>query len=211
MSSGQPEVRNIQITGGAVDHYRKERAGGTRKRRVHKGGDVPPGAPITAAANFVAARGIQAGLASGGSHVVTKIAVAAPPVQHKAPASASAPAPPLQKPEPTVAKVSKLTLTPPKKTPKKILLAPPGAEKKGKVGKSVKTRKIRVQLSGLNKRITKARHISRSSVEKPIAEVRKTREDAKLIKPLSGGGETVPEAMLRGIYKDYLLLRNRAL
>jgi len=64
------EVRNVQITGGAVDHYRKERAGGStrRKRKEYQdGGDVPPGGSITGAANISAARAIQNSLARGGA------------------------------------------------------------------------------------------------------------------------------------------------
>jgi hypothetical protein len=234
------EVRNVQITGGAVDHYRKER-GETRKRgrRVaehktehkteHKGGDSPPGASISTAANFTAARVIQSGLASGGSTQVKKIvkeSVNAPPftppmkpsvVPIKASVDAAAPVVPTK---------AKLTLTPPKRTPKKLLLAPPAKKASGSsastsasasastsanAGSQRETKKIRVQLGGFKKRITRAKHISHSSKVKPIAEVRKALEDAKLIKPVKEGKDSVPEDMLRGIYKDYLLLRNRAL
>jgi len=229
------EVRNVQITGGAVDHYRKER-GETRKRgrraapapdhkvdhradhRVdHKGGDSPPGASISTAANFTAARVIQSGLASGGSTQVKKIvkeSVNAPPFTPPTKpavvpikAAPAAPAAASQKTPP------KLTLTPPKKTPKKLLLAPPAKKAAASAAASSQreTKKIRVQLGGFKKRITRAKHISHSSKVKPISEVRKALEDAKLIKPVKEGKDSVPEDMLRGIYKDYLLLRNRAL
>jgi hypothetical protein len=225
------EVRNVQITGGAVDHYRKER-GETRKRgrrlaeqkaehktehkSEHKGGDSPPGASISTAANFTAARVIQSGLASGGSTQVKKIvkeSVNAPPftppmkpsvVPIKASVDAATPVVPTK---------AKLTLTPPKRTPKKLLLAPPAkkAAASATASSQRETKKIRVQLGGFKKRITRAKHISHSSKVKPIAEVRKALEDAKLIKPVKEGKDSVPEDMLRGIYKDYLLLRNRAL
>ena len=61
------EVRNVQITGGAVDHYRKERAGGvTRRRRKveHEGGDAPPGVPLLGPANMGAVKIIGGTLAS---------------------------------------------------------------------------------------------------------------------------------------------------
>ena len=124
-----------------------------------------------------------------------------------APAVAAAPAAASQKTPP------KLTLTPPKKTPKKLLLAPPAKKTAASAAASSQreTKKIRVQLGGFKKRITRAKHISHSSKVKPIAEVRKALEDAKLIKPVKEGKDSVPEDMLRGIYKDYLLLRNRAL
>lgn len=111
----------------------------------------------------------------------------------------------------------KLVLAPAKKKSRKVVLAPSGASGHKKSSASTaadaapgKTRKIRVQLSGLKKRLTKAKTIHKDSREKPIAEVRKLLEEAKLIKPASAG-KTVPDTVLRDIYKDYLLLRNRAL
>jgi hypothetical protein len=120
----------------------------------------------------------------------------------------------------------KLVLAPPKKkTRSKVLLAPPGAKKNpgsataqaGAPGTSnpskrrhVSTRKIRVQLSGLKKRLTRAKSIHKDSQEKSISDIRKTLEEAKLIKPATEG-KKVPDSMLRDIYKDYLLLRNKAL
>ena len=100
-----------------------------------------------------------------------------------------------------------LTLVPAKKkTRGRVILAPPGSHK----SKIRETRKIRVQLSGLKKRMTKAKAIHKDSREKSIAEVRRLLEEAKLIKPPKEG-KTVPDSVLRDIYKDYLLLRNRAL
>ena len=239
------EVRQIKITGGAIDHYNKEKAGGTRRRRKHQdGGDKAPGAPITSAANYTAARTIEASLAGGAKardetkatevkkvHVMEhkpKVEIKAEPkanepkanepkanepkaneprvearVEPKAEHKANEPKPELPKP------TSKLTLTPAKRSPKKVILAPPARAKTA--GKVRETRKVRVHLSGLKKRLTRAKHISKESADKPIADIRKELEEAKLIKPLAGPGEKVPQGVLRGIHRDYLLLRNRAL
>lgn len=229
------EVRQIKITGGAIDHYNKEKAGGTRRRRKHQdGGDKAPGAPITSAANYTAARTIEASLAGGAKardepkatevkkvHVMEhkpKVEIKADPkanepkaneprvevkVEPKAEHKANEPKPELPKP------TSKLTLTPAKRSPKKVILAPPARAKTA--GKVRETRKVRVHLSGLKKRLTRAKHISKESADKPIADIRKELEEAKLIKPLAGPGEKVPQGVLRGIHRDYLLLRNRAL
>jgi len=106
----------------------------------------------------------------------------------------------------------KLTLAPPKKKTKSALhLAPPAHRNKNSRKGAHQTRKIRVQLSGLKKRMTKAKTIHKDSREKPIAEVRRLLEEAKLVKPQAQGKPPVPESVLRDIYKDYLLLRNRAL
>lgn len=217
------EVRNVQITGGAVDHYRKERAGGStrRKRKEYQdGGDVPPGVPITGAANISAARVIQNSLARGGaaakkdeSVVIRKTHVPSPSVAPTA--SAKAEHKPEPKPEPKAEPKAedpkpKLLLHPPKKTPKKIVLAPPATLKPKK--RSRDTHKVKVQLSGFKKRVTRAKAISKESSQKPLADVRKELEEAKLIKPLpKDAKERVPEPVLRSMHRDYLLLRNRAL
>jgi hypothetical protein len=227
------EVRNVQITGGAVDHYRKERAGGStrRKRKEYQdGGDVPPGGSITGAANISAARAIQNSLARGGaaavvkdeSVVIRKTHAPSPSVAPKptpsAPAKAEvkAEAKAEAKPEPaatTPEAKPKLLLHPPKKTPKKIVLAPPATLKPKKRSTNPRdTHKVKVQLSGFKKRVTRAKAISKESSQKPLADIRKDLEEAKLIKPLpKETKERVPEAVLRSMHRDYLLLRNRAL
>jgi hypothetical protein len=106
----------------------------------------------------------------------------------------------------------KLTLAPPKKkTRSAVLLAPPAHRTKSHRKGVQQTRKIRVQLSGLKKRMTKAKKIHKDSRDKSINEIRKLLEEAKLVKPPVQGKPPVPESVLRDIYKDYLLLRNRAL
>jgi hypothetical protein len=71
---------------------------------------------------------------------------------------------------------------------------------------------VKVQLSGFKKRVTRAKAISKESSQKPLADVRKELEEAKLIKPLpKDAKERVPEPVLRSMHRDYLLLRNRAL
>jgi len=206
------EVRQIKIS---ADAYRPT---GTRKRKTqkvsHKGGDSPPGASVTGPANFLAARSIQANLASGGSKqaVITKTSPLAPP--HEKPKVEEV------KPAEPPAKPAKIILNPPKKSPKKIILAPPASpptsshahvHAKPKI-KSKGTRKVNVHLGGFKKRITRAKHIKKDSSEKSIKEIRKVLEEAKLIKPLgSDSKDAVPEEMIRGIYRDYMTLRQRAL
>lgn len=223
------EVRNVQITGGAVDHYRKERAGGStrRKRKEYQdGGDVPPGELITGAANISAARVIQNSIARGGAAAASALAAAkdesvvirkthvpspaaAPPA---AKAEAKAEAKPEPKPEEATAK-PKLLLHPPKKTPKKLVLAPPAITKPKKRSTNPRdTHKVKVQLSGFKKRVTRAKAITKESSQKPLTDIRKELEEAKLIKPLpKEAKERVPEPVLRSMHRDYLLLRNRAL
>ena len=211
------EVRNVQITGGAVEHYRKERAGGVtrRRRRVeHEGGDAPPGASLLGPANMVAVKIIGATLASGGANKKKEDEV---PVKKVEPVAVASPPPrpqPTPKPlQPPPQVEGKIILKPAKKTPKKIVLGPPAIVKTKKRSTNPReTHKVRVQLSGFKKRVTRAKAISKESSQKPLAVIRKELEDAKLIKAIGQGGkERVPEAVLRSMHRDYLLLRNRAL
>ena len=185
---------------------------------TNAGANAVPGPAIASPANYASAKVISASLMGGSasgtikqikaeSHgtveKVSKGFVDAVPKEVVASVSASAALShsPVKTP-------SKLTLTPPKKAPKKVILAPPASH--SKTSKVRETRKVRVHLSGLKKRLTRAKHISKESSEKPIAAIRKDLEEAKLIKPLDGD-EKVPEKILRGLHRDYLLLRNRAL
>jgi hypothetical protein len=162
---------------------------------------------------------------------VTITPATAPPIDKQAtaflptnpPHPVSTPATMMSEPAPFISPVApvkgggsakgNLTLAPSKKKSRSsVHLAPPAhrgvkTHRKG----AHQTRKIRVQLSGLKKRMTKAKTIHKDSREKPIAEVRRLLEEAKLVKPQAQGKPPVPESVLRDIYKDYLLLRNRAL
>ena len=106
-------------------------------------------------------------------------------------------------------KGGKITLAPPKKKRTTAVLLAPPAKKQHRKGVH-QTRKIRMQLAGLKTRLTRAKIIHKDSRDKSIADVRKLLEEAKLVKPAKEGKQ-VPESVLRDIYKDYLLLRNKAL
>lgn len=106
---------------------------------------------------------------------------------------------------------SGLVLAPKKKPAGRLHLAPP----KGRSGHAssthrASTRKIKVNLTNMKKRIHTAKLIHKDSKEKSIDEIRQLLEAAKLIKPAKEG-KKVPEDILRNIYKDYLILRNKAL
>lgn len=107
---------------------------------------------------------------------------------------------------------AKLVLAPAKSnaTRKILLLTPPGEKANLSGAKKVPTkgtRKIRMQLSGLKKRITRSRDISKESRVKPVAAIRAELVEAKLIRPTS----TVPDVVMRDIWRDYQTLRGRAL
>jgi hypothetical protein len=215
------DVKQISIKGGAAEAYLKEGKKSTRRRqrqqRQDGGFDSPPG---TALAGTVmnakpminaASKTLRGG--SGQVQVQTqKPLLSAPGTNQNLPgAGAAGPAIQSSKEAGTLPPplpmhnggAKKLVLAPHKK-PSRVHLAPP------KRGRTLHTRKIRVHLSGLKKRITRAKSIHKDSREKSIHDIRVLLEEAKLIKPAKDG-KTVPESVLRDIYKDYMLLRGKAL
>lgn len=139
---------------------------------------------------------------SGGADIP---AVLAPPATAPAPAPAPTPTPSTPTPLPRtnippamLGGKAKVILEPPKKTAAKLVASK---------SKTRKSRKIRVSLSGLGKRITRHKKIQKDARVSSIEEIKKTLVAAKLIKPES----KAPETMLRQIYADYQTLKNKAL
>ena len=200
-------------------------------QKIQQGGDTVPGQSLAAAANYAAAAKISQSM-KGGSTAAPATPTTMPGTQPQVPAllktpaiqaaiqsgtaivpasaSASSSAPAVQQQQ-QQQQGGKLKLLPAKKKKTaKLHLAPPTKTHPQKSTSVTKTRKIRVQLAGFKKRMTKAKTITKDSREKPITEIRALLEEARLVKPAKEG-KTVPETVLRDIYKDYLLLRNRAL
>ena len=224
------EIRNVSISGDAAKGLTA--FGGARRTRKQGGGfNSAPGPAITMGASNVASARRMASSANafhGGVRVAhggglqVAPAPAAPTPMINLPASPLPLASPIGGPvapnamsksavnllQPVVKGGTKksLVLAPPKKTKSKVHLAPPASGKRSTKG----TRKIRVQLSCMKKRLTRAKTIKAESKQKPIAELRRILEEAKLVKPRADGKE-VPESVLRDIYQDYMLLRNRVL
>jgi hypothetical protein len=228
------EIRQIQIRGDAVAAYTKERkTRRTTRRASQEGGDAVPGPSISGRANYARAANITKQLQQGGaplSAATPPVAVAATPAIAAADAMKTLPllADATGKQVPTVPMMSggeapmqktvmatqaggsggaKLVLAPAKSksTRKALVLTPPG--KRATKAPTKGTRKIRMQLAGLKKRLTRSRDISKESRDKPVAVIRQELVTAKLIRPTS----TVPEPVMRDIWRDYQTLRGRAL
>ena len=207
------DTKNILIRGGAITDFTKERK--TRKRRTqeqHGGYDVPSptGAIPFTSENLGRVRNLVSKMV-GGAPVQPGLPVPPPPPPPQ-------PQPQLQpqpQPEPQLPKQAggkpKLILEPKKKSMKKLHLAP--ASVSGSKRSVAKTRKIRVNLYGMKKRLTRAKEIHKDSRHKDIGDIKKTLVDAKLIKPRAEGKpeSTEYDMMLRKTYEDYMLLRGRAL
>ena len=141
---------------------------------------------------------------SGGADIPAVLAPPAPvPAPAPAPAAAPTPSTPTPLPRTNIPPAmlggkAKVILEPPKKTAAKLVASK---------SKTRKSRKIRVSLSGLGKRITRHKKIQKDARVSSIEEIKKTLVAAKLIKPES----KAPETMLRQIYADYQTLKNKAL
>lgn len=232
-------IRNVVISGGAMEDFKKRR-GTTRKTRAPQTGgfDAAPGPAIGMGPMNISKIGslrkniggaFQSGGASSGPAPAAAAAPSPPVARVPLPSAGSAgtsvttptPAPPSSlaaSPAPAPAdqlggaKKKSLVLAPPKKQTRKskVHLAPPASKDKKPVQNLKTTRKIRVHLGGLKKRLCRAKTIKHDSRKKPISEIRRTLEEAKLVKPCTTGKE-VPEDVLRTIFHDYMLLRNRVL
>lgn len=219
-------VKQITISGGAMADFKKRR-GTTRKTRAPQTGgfDTAPGPAIAMGAMNISKIGslrknIGGAFQSGGASSGPAAAAAAAPSSGPSPtlpsagsAGTSTPsAAPATAPQLGGAKKKGLVLAPPKKQTRKskVHLAPPASKDKKPVQHLKTTRKIRVHLGGMKKRLCRAKTIKQDSHKKPISEIRRTLEEAKLVKPCTTGKQ-VPEDVLRTIFHDYMLLRNRVL
>jgi hypothetical protein len=239
MGDSSRNIKQVVITGTALQDLKMHQGGGKRRairrlprttakiQKVQEGGDTVPGQSLAAAANYAAAAKISQSM-KGGSAAAAATPTTMPGTQPQVPAllktpaiqaaiqsgtaivpaSSSAPAVQQQQQQQQGGKLKLLPAK--KKKTAKLHLAPPTKTHPQKSTSVTKTRKIRVQLAGFKKRMTKAKTITKDSREKPITEIRALLEEARLVKPAKEG-KTVPETVLRDIYKDYLLLRNRAL
>ena len=99
--------------------------------------------------------------------------------------------------------------------PKKVIKLPPGplqstgagAPKKHPAKTQKVSRRIRVSVSALNKRVNRAKTIKKESQVMPIEKLKKELETAGLIK----AGSKAPETILRQMYTDFQVLKQRAL
>ncbi len=229
-------VKQVSLVGPAALDYlkhkglRRRRGGGTRKANSNPsytiqkaGGDEKPPGPelVPSMANVklkMNAAKIGGGVVQDSTpgHMAqdaTKLQTPAVNAALKAGTAPTPPAGPLVASPSTQGQQGGKVILEPKKSKGKVLLAPPTHAKKSgtRSAKSVvSTRKVKVTLSNMKKRMTTQKVIHKDSKEKSIDEIRKILEDAKLVKP-ARDGKKVPEDILRNIYRDYLILRNKAL
>ena len=195
-------IKKFRITGEAAKSLSTEPRKTRRRGRQQKGGQAPVQVSRLDAPSFTPL-----------PHAPAALAPAAP--------AASLPVAPVEQHggrkdvkvilDKTNHKTRKLILA-----PKKVIKLPPGPLAKG-TGEAVKkyshaktqkvARRIRVSVSGLNKRVNRAKTIKKESQVMPIEKLKKELETAGLIKT----GSKAPETILRQMYTDFQVLKQRAL
>jgi hypothetical protein len=173
-------VKEVKITGEAAQTY-----GSVKRRSRKQKGGTSPGTITQLRADHVP-----------GIPIVPLVGVDSALTQSAAPSGGA-----LVKREQTPGPV-KVVLDAPKKKP--VILQP-------KIGPQKKTRRvsrsIRVSVSGLGKRLNRAKTIRKDAGSLDFAEVKKALIKASLIKADS----KAPESILRQMYADYMMLKDRAL
>jgi len=195
--SADPNIKNFTLVGGKSELDALSTGGKRGSRKRQSGGDqtnVPPGPSYQmTAANSAAARA---------------------PMQVMPQAHAQAPvqAPPAPQQLGGYQKNVKVVLTPKKKTNKVVLDAP----KKKKVPITLATtqsktrkvaKKIRMNISNMSKRMTRANEIRKESKTLDIEKIKSALKSSGLIKEST----KAPDAILRSMYTDFHLLKNKAL
>ena len=226
--SSDPNIKQIQIrpemkgqgqgaddisdhfTGGGAKAARKTRKK-TRKFVVvgtvtkEGGGSTSPGTMTQLSASHIPGNkpmevvaGMNSALTQSGRPYTSSLAAVGGAASAAASASASAQQP------------VKVVLDAPKKQASKVHLSAASSHKKGPQ-KSVNrktARKIRVCMRGLSKKIHRAKKICSSASSATPQQIREVLHKAGLI---AKADSKAPEEMLRQMYADYLMLKNRAL
>lgn len=193
----EPNTKTMTITGGAAESYMNKGSKTRRRSRAtaQEGGTSP---------------GTMNQLAS------TRV----PPTVNAPPATPSQPS--------NLAKVTNSASAPlaggssskpvkvilgPKAAKSQVILSPkkPSVVSTTNTNTNAKTRKhakkIRMSLGGFGKRVTRANKIRFDAKKQGIEEIKKILKDAKLVKDTT----KAPEAVLRSMYSDFMMLKSRAL
>jgi hypothetical protein len=196
-----PNIKTIQLTGGTTEGGGKSRRA-AKKQSVNKTYKIGGGATSTGTLTQLQTSRVTPGTEVAG--LPSPVGVDSSLTAAGAPVGGAA------------AKADiKVVLAAPKKKAAKLILkaakhssstaaAAAAAAKTRKVSHS---KKVRVTISSLSKKIHQAKDIRKKATDSTIAEVRKALEKAGLVKV----GSKAPDTMLRQLYADYMTLKGRAL
>jgi hypothetical protein len=231
-----PNIKQLVVTGGAAESFLNK---GSRKRRrssanktqrldgpvqarkaeeapLNQKGGTSPGTIVQIQANKAP------DAFAGPSHPATdalsqakasNATALAKVTTNSAPASVVGPSHPTAKDQMGGKKAVRVILAQGKRKPTRVILSPakvkklPGTTSSEKAKTRKVAKRIRMSLNGFGKRVTRANTIRRDASKQPIADVKKVLVSAKLIKETS----KAPDDILRKMYSDYMMLKNRAL
>lgn len=219
-------IKQVKVTGAAAESLSPasyDIQGGGKKSKTRKGqkkivittkesalkeggGSTSPGTLVQLASTHVSG-GTSSADAAGKSSDFTEVGAA---VGRTAPAASADPTPPpVAKGGAHAHDAQRVVLTKSRKKSKVVLGAPKAAKavpttapKKHKTAK-----KVHVSLSGLGKKLRNAKTIRHRISTHSFEEIKKELVKANLIKADS----KAPEAILRQMYSDYMVLKKRAL
>ena len=206
-------IKTIQLTGGVSMEMggvtRKKGGGGKNKTKTYKidrsegGGSTSPGTLVQLTASSLPGK-------NGAPEPVglnSRLTAAGAPLQIAGKRQSS-----------SASTSTKAATASAASTPVKVVLA--AAKKKGRVilaaakpstqsstRKASHSKKVRMTLSSLSRKIHKAKAIRKTATESTIEQIKKVLRSANLIKE----GSKAPEPMLRQMYADYMTLKGRAL
>jgi hypothetical protein len=203
-------IKNLKVTGDAADSFLKRGGHLTRKRgrkssradRDQEGG-TSPGTIVQIQANR-APSSIASVPNSGNASNLAKTVTESTPATTAQEQTLKGGVQEKHKPVKVVlaaGKSNKNVVLAPAKV-KKVITGTTQNQKTRKIAK-----RIRMSIGGLSKRVTRANHIRGESRKQDILAIKKTLVEAKLIKL----DTKAPEAILRSMYSDYMMLKNKAL
>jgi hypothetical protein len=190
-----PNIKTIQLTGGSGTEGGGKSRKASRKQNLNKTYKIGGGATSTGTLTQLQTSRVTPG---------TEVAGLPSPVGVDSPLTAAG------APVTTGGADVKVVLTAPKKKNKLILKAAKQVARVAPAGKTKKishSKRIRVTISNLSKKIHQAKDIRKKATDSSIDEVRKALEKAGLIKD----GSKAPDTMLRQLYADFMTLKGRAL
>jgi len=202
MSTPDPNIKMIKLTGGMDMEGNTRKKGGKNPRKTFKiergsegGGSTSPGTLTQLSASHNPGDpslpepvGLDSALTAKGAPVG-----GAKPKEEAKVESKETP--------------MKVVLAAAKKKERVVLAPAKAPQVAGKTRKISRSKKVRVTISNLSKKIHKAKEIRKAATESTIDEVKKCLHKAGLIKSDS----KAPDTILRQMYADYMTLKGRAL
>jgi hypothetical protein len=191
-----PNIKMIKLTGGMDMEGKTRKKGGKNPRKTFKidrdsegGGSTSPGTLTQLSASH------NPGVGPEPLGIDSALTAKGAPVGGAKPKEEES-----QKP-------MKVVLAAAKKKERVVLAPAKAAINPAKTRKISRTKKVRVTISNLSKKIHKAKEIRKTATDSTLDEVKKELHKAGLIKTES----KAPETMLRQMYADYMTLKGRAL